>query len=231
MQNEPLRGTDWAIDTLVLTILWFMASVFTLGFGLGAATGAVYKQQFRMIRYRDRPRDLFGEFRSDFKSTLPYSIVHTVVLAVLVAGLSFAFLAADDLVLRIVLAVAGFEAALSFIYGFPMLAVFKFESYGHFLKTATLVSNYHALTTFQALLLLLATVVISVILPWIWLFVLVAYFIFSAKVLHRTLFPYIRRIEKADAQDAAKEGRSDADTLPGEQDVPFEDESRENDHT
>ncbi len=200
-KEKNLSVLDLILDTFMLSVIWFLSTLLTLGFGLGPATSAVYKVLFRMFRYGERPESIFHQFKEDFKSTLPNSVFMTFLLLFLLGVSLYLSTLTTDLSLTIPLYVLAFESIIVLIYVFPALAVFKFENMKHAFKTTVLMANFHALTTFPALALLIILVGAVYFVPYIWIVPLIAYFILSAKVFHKRFMVYIRRIEKADAEE------------------------------
>ncbi len=200
-EERSISVLDLILDTFILSVIWFLATIFTLGIGIGPATSAVYKVLFRTMRYEKSPDSLFEQFKEDFKSTLPNSIFMPLILLVLLGGALYLTTRTEDISLLIPLYVVAFESLIVLLYVFPALAVFKFENMKHAFKTTLLMANFHALTTFPALGLLVALVAAVYFVPYIWIVPLVAYFILSAKVFHKRFMVYVRRIERADAEE------------------------------
>lgn len=170
-------------DMVFVNFLWLLASFLGLLFTFGAATTAMFRVSFQILKTKE-PTSVFQLFIQSFKENFKESTLVWLMLVILGVPLfmMYHYGVNQDIAWLVVISfVIFYEWLLFMVYAFPLIATFKTSSIGHLIKNVLLISNMSLWTNIKvlgslALVLLLMFIHSSLLLVAVGLYgVLVSY--------------------------------------------------------
>jgi uncharacterized membrane protein YesL len=141
------------MDVIFANFLWILTSLIGIFLTLGAATTAMFKVIFQMMRY-DEPTSVFEEFKKSFKNNFIFSTVVWITLIIfgLAIYLMYIFALNNQATLLLIIAIVGaYQWIVFFIYFFPMLAIFKTDKPIAMIKNVLIMSNISIWTNIKVI--------------------------------------------------------------------------------
>ncbi|MFA5693647.1 MAG: YesL family protein [Acholeplasmataceae bacterium] len=188
-------------DVLYVHVLWLLTSFLGLLITFGAATTALFKVMFQILK-KDEPtyvsKLFFETFKKDFiESTLVWILIIFFAIP-LTLMTNYAFLNNNGF-LMVISVVAIYQLALFVIYAFPVIAVFKSKSILETIKNTLLLLNVNLITNLKVLgsfaVIILGYIYLSEI---ILILILPTYGFLIAFHLKAAFIPYINKLKNND---------------------------------
>ena len=130
-------------DLLFASFLWFFVSLFGLLLTTGAATTAMFKVSFQVLK-KDEPTNVLKVFFKSFKTSFgESSAIWFIILAIastIFFLLRYSFLN-NEMILIIIGLSSAFELILFTIYVFPIISMFESENLIMLIRNTFLISH------------------------------------------------------------------------------------------
>lgn len=140
-------------DVIFNNILWFFISLFGILITFGAATTAMFRVSFQLLKSNE-PTNVLSLFMSSFKENFKESTLVWLILIVMGTPiyLMFHYALMQDIAWLFVIAVVSlYQWFLIFLYIFPTMALFKTPSLARLFKNVFLLSNSHLFITLKVI--------------------------------------------------------------------------------
>ncbi|MDO9629865.1 MAG: YesL family protein [Acholeplasmataceae bacterium] len=140
-------------DIIFVNLLWLLVSFLGLLITLGAATTAMFRVTFQILK-KNEPTNVLSSFFKSFKEGF---ILSTLVwFALLAIGFPLFFMyhyaiSNDLIVLLLISIVGGYQLLIFTIYFFPVAAIFKTDHWKDLIKNVTLMANTNLWTNFKVI--------------------------------------------------------------------------------
>lgn len=130
-------------DLIFASFLWFFVSLLGLLVTMGAATTAMFRVSFQVLK-KDEPTNVLKEFFKTFKESFVESSIIWFIVVIIGSSLFFflrySFLTSNTILIIIGLSSA-FELAIFTIYVFPIIATFESENIFMLIRNTFLISH------------------------------------------------------------------------------------------
>jgi len=191
-------------DIIYVNFLWLLVSFLGLLITTGAATTALFRVIFQIMK-KHEPTNVLNLFVKSFKENFLLSTLVWLVLIIIGIPLFFMYhyaLSMEITWLLILAIVSSYQVILFLIYVFPTIALFKTDKHSTLIKNVLLLQNKNLWTNFKLLGSMLFVILLILFVHNMFLLLAVGlYGVLISFHLKKVFLPYLKDLGEIDEEE------------------------------